>query len=169
MNTNIEQALEQLRINTGRYSKAERYYRGDHDLAFATDKFKNAFGTLFREFAMNLCPAVCDAVKDKLRITEFGIDEGPPEIAVSARRIWQRNRMERRVRARVHKEALKNGDAYVIVWPGEDGAATIYPNRAANIAVVYDEGHARQDTFGREILVRPGQTHAAESVLRRPH
>lgn len=39
----------------------------------------------------------------------------------------------------VHKEALKNGDAYAIVWPDAEGRARIYPNHAANICVSYDE------------------------------
>ena len=60
MNKTIEQALSNLRRNQTRYEKAERYYDGDHDLAFATEKFQNTFGTLFREFALNLCPVICD-------------------------------------------------------------------------------------------------------------
>src|SRR6185369_5275301 len=73
MNQDIEQAIDAFRCRAAKYAKNERYYRGDHDLAFATEKFENAFGSLFREFAMNLCPAICDAVKDKLRITNFGV------------------------------------------------------------------------------------------------
>ena len=138
MNNNIEQAIEELRINNRRYAKLERYYRGVHDLSFATEKFQNAFGTLFREFAMNLCPAICDAIKDKLRITEFRVDAGPQDISAAVRRIWQSNRMDQRS-GELHKEALKNGDAYAIVWPNEVGVPTIYPNKAANIAVMYDE------------------------------
>src|SRR5580765_5815294 len=75
MNQDIEQAIDAFRCRAAKYAKNERYYRGDHDLAFATEKFANAFGSLFREFALNLCPAVCDAVKDKLRVTGFGIGE----------------------------------------------------------------------------------------------
>ena len=74
MNQHIEQAIDNFRRSAVRYAKTERYYRGDHDLAFATEKFENAFGTLFREIAMNLCPAICDAVKDKLRISGFGVN-----------------------------------------------------------------------------------------------
>ena len=138
MNDNIEHAIEELRINNRRYAKLERYYRGVHDLSFATEKFQNAFGTLFREFAMNLCPAICDAIKDKLRITDFSVDAGPDDIGEDIRRIWQHNRMDQRA-GEIHKEALKNGDAYAIVWPNEVGAPTIYPNKASNIAVMYDE------------------------------
>ena len=78
MNQHISQAIDRFRSSAARYQKTERYYRGDHDLAFATEKFANTFGTLFREFAMNLCPAICDAVRDKLRVTGFSVNVGPP-------------------------------------------------------------------------------------------
>ena len=138
MNTNIEKAIEDLRISSRRYNRYERYYGGVHELSFATEKFQNAFGTQFREFAMNLCPAVCDAVKDKLRITNFAVDEGGSENASHASRIWAANRMALRS-GEVHKEVLKNGDAYAIVWPDKNGRAMIFPNAAASIAVTYDE------------------------------
>src|SRR6476469_887813 len=156
MNQHISQAIEQFRASAARYAKTERYYRGDHDLAFATEKFANTFGQLFREFSMNLCPAICDAVRDKLRVTGFGINAGPPaapahdaegmsyaftrdntlldggsgltgsslETAITPKgvtltrsidHIWCRNRMQQRA-GEIHKEALKNGDAYAIVW-----------------------------------------------------
>ena len=165
MNTHVEQAIENFRRSAVKYAKTERYYRGDHDLAFATEKFENTFGTLFREFAMNLCPAICDAVKDKLRVSGFGMsnsggDATVRELAasqadgtlldsrVSARnsdalsshidRIWSRNRMPLRA-GEIHKEALKNGDAYALVWYDARGGVTIYPHRAANVTVAYDE------------------------------
>src|SRR5205809_3496993 len=74
MNKHIELAIDNFRKLAGKYSRAERYYRGDHDLSFATEKFQNAFGLLFREFAMNLCPAIVDAVKAKLIV--IGVEEG---------------------------------------------------------------------------------------------
>ena len=136
MNHEIEQAIYELRANAARYARSERYYRGDHDLAFATEKFQNAFGTMFREFALNLCPAVCDAVRDKLKIVGFGTGSAGSEtpkrkgqgefskLSSEARRIWDANRMQVRS-GDVHKEALKNGDAYVIVWPDENVGVAI--------------------------------------------
>src|SRR3982751_4935907 len=108
MNKDIEQAITQLRSNAARSAKAERYYKGEHDLGFATEKFQNTFGTLFREFALNLCPVICDAVRDKLRVTGFSVeswnagslpagirdeDTQAGSLRSDARRIWQRNRM----------------------------------------------------------------------------
>ena len=155
MNHDIEQAIETFRCRAAKYAKNERYYRGDHDLAFATEKFANAFGSLFREFALNLCPAVCDAVKDKLRITGFSADNvgrpaarqdalGPDAAqrylqgAETLARIWNMNQMDFRA-GEVHKEALRAGDAYVIVWPGAEGQAVMYPNRASSCIAFYDD------------------------------
>jgi hypothetical protein len=39
----------------------------------------------------------------------------------------------------IHKEALKNGDAYAVVWFAPTGEVTIYPQRAESCTVVYDE------------------------------
>src|SRR5438477_722440 len=74
MNTDLQQALDNFRLQATRYAKYQRYYDGKHDLAFATEKFQNTFGSLFREFALNLCPVICDAVRDKLRVTGFSIE-----------------------------------------------------------------------------------------------
>lgn len=156
MNEHIEQAIDIFRKNAVRYARTERYYAGRHDLAFATEKFQNAFGSLFREFSMNLCPAICDAIRDKLRITGFSVDDTgvqsagfSPSMSTEERaeartlnqniaRIWHDNAMGTRA-GELHKEAVKNGDAYAIVWPNEKGEVTIYPNHAASCTVVYDE------------------------------
>ncbi len=137
----IKEAVERLRDQSERYRRAERYYEGRQDLAFATEKFRSTFGTLFREFALNLCPAICDTVRDKLRVTGFSLDVADAKdngTARDTRRIWADNRMRRRS-GEVHKESLKCGDAYAIVWPDETGKAAIYPNRALGCTVFYDD------------------------------
>lgn len=133
----LDHAIEQFRDRETAYRKFERYYNGNHDLAFATDKFTNAFGSLFREFSMNLCSTVVDALKDKLIITEFGIEEGR-DVAALAWEIWQANRMGVRS-GEIHKECLKCGDSYVIVWPDSQGKAAIYAQHATQCTVMYEE------------------------------
>ena len=56
MNNDIQLSIDAFRMAAERYDRPERYYNGLHDLRFATEKFENTFGTLFREFALNLCP-----------------------------------------------------------------------------------------------------------------
>lgn len=142
MNETIEVAIEQFRNQAGRYRRSSRYYAGEHSLSFATEKFANTFGDLSREFALNLCPAVCDAIKDKLKITGFGVRSEERDrsrtLSADVNEIWRANRMAIRA-GEVHKEALKNGDAYVIVWPAADGTVQIFPNSAETCTVGYDE------------------------------
>lgn len=150
MNEQIEQAIEQFRGRAAKYRRSTRYYAGEHNLSFATEKFASTFGDLFREFALNLCPAICDSVKDKLKITGFGIRGeqiadrnsdpryGTSILHTEIDRIWRRNLMTIRA-GEVHKEALKNGDAFLIVWPAEDGSVLIVPNLAETCTVGYDE------------------------------
>lgn len=160
MNNDLQQAIIDLRTKAAQYDRPERYYNGEHDLKFATEKFETTFGTLFREFALNLCPVVCDAVRDKLRVNGFSVDSyevaelqsyevsgtqtstdsrnSATSITSQTRRIWHTNRMAVRS-GEVHKEVLKTGDAYVIVWPDESGLARIFPNRASQTSVTYDE------------------------------
>jgi len=146
MNTDIENALQTLSANAARYDKTERYYNGDHDLRFATEKFATTFGDLFREFALNLCPVVCDSVADKLSVVGFSVDSGPPEADREAELLWRKRRMPI-VSGEAHREALKNGDAYVIVWPDASGEAVFHPNRASQMAVRYDEESSTEITF----------------------
>ncbi len=136
-NNDIKRAIENFSTNQPRYVKSENYYKGNHTLTFATEKFKNAFGSLFREFADNLCPPVVDAVKDKLTITGFQVEEGETDSATKAWKIWQNNRMGKRA-GEIHKEAIKNGDSYAIVWTDPAGKVTIYPQKAATCTVFYD-------------------------------
>jgi len=176
MNKTIEQAITNLRLNSERYAKAERYYNGQHDLAFATEKFQNTFGTLFREFALNLCPVICDAIRDKLRVTGFSLESGgsvsSPHVSngslggerslpygratdtratdTDTRRIWQSNRMGVRA-GEIHKEAFICGEAYMMVWPNEHGAATFYPNKAANMFVAMDESAPGQIAWAAKV------------------
>lgn len=160
MNDKLEQAIEQLRMQTGRYRRARRYYSGLHDLSFATEKFANTFGEMFREFALNLCPAVVDAMRDKLKVRGFGIaDLGSEEIeparrgsaeksasestshrAISdlAMRIWRANKMAIRS-GEIHKEALRCGDAFLVIWPEAGGGVQLVPNPADTMTVHYDE------------------------------
>jgi hypothetical protein len=134
----ITRALTQFRASAAGYLLYQEYYDGAHRLAFATDKFKSAFGRLFKAFADNLCPAVVDAVADKLLLTGFAGDTADSKIAPKdAWAIWKQNRMDQRA-GQVHVEALRSGDSYVIVWPDAAGTPTIYPNAGASMMVHYD-------------------------------
>lgn len=115
------------------------YYHGQHRLAFASEKFRNTFGRLFYQFADNLCPAICDAVADRMVIIDFATESGPAGLGKTAWKYWQDQKMKRRS-GELHLEALRNGDGYVIVWPDpETKIPRIYPQLTEQMTVFYDD------------------------------
>lgn len=130
----LDRALYRLarRLEADRLYRA--YYDGDHRLAFATEKFRTTFGAMFSVFADNLCPAVVDAVADRLQIEQWGGDKDGAE---AMQVLWTRNRMDRRA-GEVHTEALRQGDASILVWSDDQGRAVLYPQRSDMMVVEYD-------------------------------
>ena len=110
-----------------------KYYDGHHDLLFATEKFRNAFGSLFRAFADNLCPAVVDTPADRLIVSGF---DG--KLAEAAHDLWKKARMAT-ASGQVHHDAFKLGDAYLIVWPNVDGEVSLWPQACEQCVVEYDD------------------------------
>jgi hypothetical protein len=142
-------ALETLGGRLTAYQLADDYYDGRHRLAFATDKFRSAFGSLISAFAENLCSSVVDTVADRLQVSGFAADDEAAMALTDA--LWQANRMDRRA-GEVHAEALKSGDAYLIVWPGADGTARFYPQQAEQVCVYYDPEDPGRITKGAKVF-----------------
>jgi hypothetical protein len=105
--------------------KAANYYDGAHNLAFASEKFLEAFGGLFRAFADNWCGVVVDAVEERLNVTGFRVPEtsGGAVADADAKRIWEDNELDLQSQL-AHTDALVQGASYVTVWY-RDGAENV--------------------------------------------
>lgn len=57
--------------------------------------------------------------------------------AEAAQEIWERNKMNSRA-VKIHTEAIKQGDAYLLVWPNKMMEAEFWPQTALEMAVQYD-------------------------------
>jgi hypothetical protein len=120
----VERLDVQLKERRGRIERYDAYYRGEHRLAFATEKFRKAFGSLFEEFADNWCELVVDAVDERLDVEGFRIptddpnDEDPQKADADAWEMWQRNRLDAESQMG-HVEALIGEQSYGLVWFGE--------------------------------------------------
>lgn len=136
-------ALRALRDTTRQslYRQARSFYDtgkpvDGHLERLGTQKFREVFGAVF-DLADNLCAAVVDSVADRLKVTGVNAGEGAAaDLGERAWAIWQRNRMDAQGPA-THLEALKTGDGYVLVWPGADGKAVIWPVKSCDMAVTY--------------------------------
>lgn len=140
MNEDLQWALDEILSNAPRYRRAREYYDGRHAPLPASEKMREAFGRLICGLVDNLSPVVVETVADRLAVAGFSFsEEGQTKpLESTSREIWRRNRMNQRG-GEVHQDALVDGDAYVIVWPGADRKAVLYPNRAARVAISYDD------------------------------
>jgi hypothetical protein len=120
----LARLARQLRERSKANKIFEDYYEGEHPLAFASEKFRSAFGDLFGELADNWCPLVVDAVEERLNIRGFRIPESDTAEAIGpgdqdAWRIWQSNQLD--LFSQIgHTESLIGAVAYALVWAGED-------------------------------------------------
>lgn len=57
--------------------------------------------------------------------------------AEAATELWERNMMNTRAN-KVHTEAIKEGDAYLLVWPNKEMEAEFWPQTALEMSVEYD-------------------------------
>lgn len=126
LNRKLVERFERLR----RY---QAYYEGEHRLAFASKRFREAFGGLFSEYAENFCELVVDALEERLTVEGFrmGLDSGDGDpleqekADQDAWRIWQTNQLDAWSQS-AHTTALVKEEAYALVspfpaeWPAEN-------------------------------------------------
>lgn len=140
-----------------RLQEWDDYYVGEHPLAFASQRFLDAFGGLFEEFADNWCELVVDGVEERLDVTGFRFGGGAPlegedqeveEVQAAdqdAWRIWQANELDAESQV-AHTEAIKSGICYVLVWfdPDRPEIPSITIEDPQQMVVAYEAGNRRR-------------------------
>jgi hypothetical protein len=99
----------------------DAYYEGDHRLAFATGKFREAFGALFAAIADNWMQIVVDSKAERLEVQGFRFGKRPGA-DTAAWDIWQANGLDAEHKM-VQTEAIKLGEAYWLVEPPAPGSS----------------------------------------------
>lgn len=132
--------------------KAEQYYNGHHNLRFATRKYREAFGALFREFADNYCGLVVDSTAERLRIEGFRL---PTE---ATKRAAEQAAKEAAEAAEQEREAAAALAAQAAAAPTGSGAkpqpsappaaAAAKPPKAPNFAAMTREGPLETSGIG---------------------
>jgi hypothetical protein len=67
----LHRLSDELRAQRQLVQVYEDYYAGKHPMQFASSKFREAFGSLFAEFADNWCPVVVDSSLERLTVQGF--------------------------------------------------------------------------------------------------
>lgn len=134
----LEARLDARRPALQRY---EDYYSGRQRLAFSTSKFRETFGGLFRGFADNWCDLVVDVAVERLNVQGFRFGD-TREADDKAWNIWQANYLDADATI-LHTETGKNGEAAVIVQPG-DPYPQITIEHPSQVIVEYAPGSRHQ-------------------------
>lgn len=96
------------------------YYAGRHRMAFATEKFRDTFGDLFRALADNWCKVVVDAPVERMRVEGFRFGEpGDMGSDDDAWRVFEANHLDA-FQTMAHTEAVKLGGCALLVAPAPD-------------------------------------------------
>lgn len=145
-------------------SRAANYYDGDHNLAFASEKFLEAFGGLFRAFADNWCATICDAAEERLNIEGFRVSVDAEKADTKAWGIWQRNELDAQSQI-AHLESLYAGASYVTAWPDDDGLALITVESAMGSIIDCHPKFRRRRRAGLRTYLDDGGFEHAELFL----
>lgn len=125
-------------------AKLHDYYDGVHNLAFAGEKFLEAFGGLFDAFADNWCGVVADALDERLQVNGFRLPKQPSDDA-AAKAIWERNELDAQS-SMAHLDAIIGGAFYAAVWIDDDDRAEITVESASTCIVERHPKMARRRT-----------------------
>jgi hypothetical protein len=141
----IQWAERTLGERLEKYNTYEAYYEGDHPLVFATEKWEEAFGTVFEEFADNWCGVVVDAAAQRMEI--LGWESEDKAAAKAAEDMWDTKFIGLEAEE-VHTQAFVKGDSYIMVWESDDDAndPELYYNDATEVQVHYDSRKKRRIT-----------------------
>jgi hypothetical protein len=96
----------------------DAYYEGDQRLNYATAKFREVYGGLFRALADNWCQIVVDSSVERQRVQGFRFGD-QQEADTEAWDIWQANGLDGEANL-LHTEAVKLGESYWLVQPNGD-------------------------------------------------
>jgi hypothetical protein len=128
----LKELDDRLRVRRKTTDLFERYYAGNHRLAYATTKFEDAFGSLFGAFADNWCSVIADIPTERLGVEGLKIEgAADSEGAKAAWKLWQENDMELHSKVAM-LGAIKTGHSYVLVDnTGASPSINVWPSSMA--------------------------------------
>lgn len=130
----VTTAIVQWQVQQKPYQLLADYYRGRHELKFASLQFQTAEAAKLLSAAVmslreNLCPAAVSAFTDGIAIASWGDDRAnatAEELGLS------------RIESFVNRSGFRDGDAFTIVWPDKDGVRRVLFQQPAAMVPTVD-------------------------------
>lgn len=143
--TDLELAVATLLHKTRVYNIYFDYYEGKHPLVYSQDRMKEIFNNLNARFTQNWCAVVVDSVMERLQLQRIVIADND---ALTERLDALLTASELVLESDpAHVAALVTGEAYVLVWPDEEGQPEAYYNDPRNVHLFYQADRPRAKRF----------------------
>lgn len=136
--SDLKLAVETLQRKGRDYTPLFAYYAGDQPLRYAAERLRDIFQSRQTTFTQNWCSVVVNALLDRLQVAQWetGADDARAD---RLSELWRSSGLQADAEA-VHRAVAITGEAYVLVWPGEDGPEAYYHD--PRICHVWYEPHA---------------------------
>ncbi|WP_432129799.1 phage portal protein [Streptomyces tendae] len=145
--SDLTNAVNQILFKRADYETARQYYEGAVEEVFFDRRIRRALKRTGDHFRLNFAATPVNAVNNRLEIASVSaISE---EAGSYLDKVWASNELELEV-GQVHKNALVYGDAYLVLWPFEDGFQIFY-NSPKNTVVIYDEENPRLKRYAAKV------------------
>lgn len=120
----------------------DAYFEGDQNLAFATSKWREAFGSLFAQAVSNWCPLIVESRVERISVQGIRFDDSE-DADERAWEVWQENGLDDES-DQLHEEAIKLGQAFWLVEPVAGGVPRVTVEHPSQVVVVCAAGNRRQ-------------------------
>lgn len=145
--SDLTNAVNQILFKRADYETARQYYEGAVEEVFFDRRIRHALKRTGDHFRLNFAATPVNAVNNRLEIASVSaISE---QAGSYLDKVWASNELELEV-GQVHKNALVYGDAYLVLWPYEDGFQIFY-NDPKNTVVIYDEENPRLKRYAAKV------------------
>lgn len=122
--SDLQQAFEALKGKKAHYDRLWQYYDGLQPLTYSTERLRDMFSQLDARFTQNWCAVVVDSVLERVTLRQWYAPND--DATTSALNAWWRSSGMALDDDDVHLCALVTGEAFVMVWPGQDELQAFY-------------------------------------------
>ncbi len=145
MATDVERAISALTDKQAGLEHLWNYYDGRQPLIYANEQLRHTFKNIIKaQFVANWTAVVVDTVHDRINLTGFETKDASQQLALNE--LFEASEMGL-IADDVHEATLVFGEAYVIVWPNEDGIPWPYFNDARLCHIFYDSEYPTQVNY----------------------
>lgn len=140
--TDLQTAVLRLTAKKPRYDMLYRYYDGLQPLVYSSEKLREIFSGLDARFTVNWCAIVINSVLDRMELRAVTVpnDDATSQALENLRE--QSGLVDDEFS--IHEDVCVTGEAFVLVWPDEDGTIQAFHNDSRLCHAEYDGANPRE-------------------------